>query len=66
MKHGARKRRVKPAPLPYDGNPRTVDSLMDRLEAIHQESEAILDELRRQRNRADSAIRNNEIARRGT
>lgn len=45
------------APSPYDGSARTVDDLLARLEAIQQEADAILSELRRQRNRADDAIR---------
>lgn len=56
-------RRPTPPPIcqiPYDGNPRTVDELLARLCTIDTERSAIIDELRRQRSRADEAIRKAE------
>lgn len=46
----------KPAPPPYTGSAATVDALIKRLEHVEDERFAIIEELRRQRDRAKEAI----------
>lgn len=41
---------------PFDGSARTVDQLIDRLKVVDHERAAILEELRRQRERATCAL----------
>ncbi len=41
---------------PYDGKARTVDQLIERLECIRKEREAIIEELKRQLGRATHEI----------
>lgn len=51
------KRPTKPTPKPFDGTPMSVEDLIARLDHLHMERDAILDELRRQKARAEDAIR---------